>query len=179
MRSLIFVVLVGLFLSVLAAVVVRYSLRSRRLSETTWDDLLGQLARIDREKIEMIALDAMPASGQESYALEPEAIWSLLGGMEGLELLERNCQVLVELAMYVQRWHPEALMVAEQLRLNAREIEWHIGRLKGAARTGNLKTAFATYAQRAVATYYLMTRHVLDLYEQAHFPELGELRQAL
>jgi hypothetical protein len=87
--------------------------------------------------------------------------------------------VLVELATYVQRWHPEALVVAEQLRLNAREIEWHVGRLKGAAKTGNLQTAFASYAQRAVATYYLMTRNVLDLYEQARFPELTQLRRAI
>ncbi len=103
----------------------------------------------------------------------------MLGGLEGLELLERNCQVLVDLAMYVQRWHPEALVVAEQLRLNAREIEWQLGRLKGAAQTGNLQTAFAGYAQRAVATYYAMTRNVLELYEQAQFPELSELKQAI
>lgn len=178
-RGLFFVAVVAIFLAALAAVLIHYARRSRRSFEAKWEDLLGQLARIDREKIEIIALDAIPGSGHGSYALEPEDIWNLLGGMEGLELLERNCKVLVELAMYVQRWYPEALVAAEQLRLNTREIEWHIGRLKGAAGTGNLQTAFATYAQRAVATYYLMTRHVLELYEQAHFPELNQLKQAI
>ncbi|HXE08756.1 MAG TPA: hypothetical protein VN612_12725 [Acidobacteriaceae bacterium] len=171
--------MVGFFFVVLCGLVVRYYLRGRRSSEATWEQLLGRLAKIDREKIALIARDATALSGEEAFALQPEAIWQMLGGMEGLELLERNCQVLVELATYVQRWHPEALVVAEQLRLNAREVEWHIGRLKGAARTGNLETAFASYAQRAVATYYLMTRHVLELYEQVSFPELAELQQAI
>lgn len=179
LRSLLFVVLVGLVFAGLTGVVFRYALRTRRSSQATWEEILGRLAHLDREKIAAIALDAIDDSGRQNFMLEPDAIWSMLGGMEGMELLEKNCQVLIELATYVQRWHPEALVVAEQLRLNAREIEWHIGRLKGATSTGNLQSAFADYAQRAVATYYLMTRHVLELYEQVSFPELAQLKQAI
>jgi hypothetical protein len=184
MRSLFFVVLAGVLLAGLVGVALRYYLYSRRSSQATWEELLGRLARVDREKIALIALDAIdekgaPRHGEEGYALEPDAIWTLLGGLEGLEALERNCQVLVDMAAYVQRWHPEALVVAEQLRLNAREIEWHMGRLKGAAKTGNLQVTFADYAQRAAATYYMMTQHVLELYEQAKFPELAQLKQAI
>ena len=179
MRGLLFVVLVGFFLTALIAIAVRFSLRTRRSSQATWEQLLGRLAHLDREKIAAIALDTIGDSSHETFMLEPEAIWEMLGGMDGLDRLEKNCQVLIDLATYVQRWHPEALVVAEQLRLNAREIEWHVGRLKGAAQAGHLQTAFASYAQRAVATYYLMTRHVLELYEQVSFPELAELKQAI
>ena len=179
LRSLIFIALVGLVVTGLTTVAVRYSLRSRRSSQATWEELLRRLVHLDREKIAAIALDAIDDSVHETFLLEPEAIWEMLGGMDGLDRLEKNCQVLIDMATYVQRWHPEALVVAEQLRLNAREIEWHVGRLKGAAQAGNLQTAFASYAQRAVATYYLMTRHVLELYEQVSFPELAELRQAI
>jgi hypothetical protein len=70
-------------------------------------------------------------------------------------------------------------VVAEQLRLNAREIEWHVGRLKGAALTGNLQTSFADYAQRAVATYYLMTQHLIELYEHGNLPGLAELQRTI
>ena len=63
--------------------------------------------------------------------------------------------------------------------LYAREIEWHVGRLKGAAETGNLQSSFAAYAQRATVTYYIMTRHVLELYSQVGFPRLADLQQAL
>ncbi len=111
--------------------------------------------------------------------LEPAQIWKLVGGLEGLEVLEANCTVLIDLAFYVQLWYPEALVVAEQLRLSAREIEWHVGRLKGAQKTGKLESAFAMYAQPAVATYYLMTRQILALYEQGSIAMLTELRDVL
>jgi hypothetical protein len=184
LRNFYFVVLAVLLLAALAAALVRYYVRARRSRDTTWDDLLKRLTWIDRDAIATIALDAVSESGEprpqgEGFALDSTAMWNLLGGLEGLEILERNCQVLVELASYVQRFYPEALVVAEHLRLNAREIEWHVGRLKGAAQTGNLQASFADYAQQAVVTYYLMTRHVLALYDQAGFPRLAELQQAI
>ena len=184
MRNLYFAVVAVLFLAVLAAALLRYYLRARRSADASWEDLLKRLTWIDRDAIATIALDAISESGEprpqgDGFDLEPAAIWKLLGGLEGVKILENNCQVLVELAAYVQRWHPEALVVAEQLRLNAREIEWHVGRLKGAEQTGNLQASFASYAQRTVVTYYLMTRHLLALYDHAGFPRLAELQQAI
>jgi hypothetical protein len=184
LRNILFAALAALLLLFLLGFLLRHYLRARRGARVTWDDLLKRLARVDRDNIARIALDAIDASGSRrqdtgSFSLEPSAVWSLLGGLEGLQVLEQNCQVLVELAMYLQRWYPEALVVAEELRLNAREIEWHVNRLKGAAQTGNLQASFADYAQRAVVAYYLMTRHLLDLYEFASFPQLAELQRAL
>lgn len=173
-----------LFLVALVGILLRHYFRARRAAHATWDDLLKRLTWVDRDKIARIALDVIDESGERrqgesAFSLEPSTIWSLLGGLDGLEVLEHNCQVLVEMASYLQRWYPEALVVAEQLRLNAREIEWHVSRLKGAAQTGNLQSSFADYAQRAVVTYYLMTKHLLDLYEHASFPGLVDLQRAL
>ncbi len=184
MSSLYFAALAVLFLAALIIALVYYYVRARRSADTTWDELLHRLAVVDREAISTIALDALIEDGEQrpqgdTFALDPTVIWNLLGGLEGLEVLERNCQVLVELAAYLQRFYPEAIVVAEQLRLNAREIEWHVGRLKGAAQTGNLQTSFADYAQRAVVTYYMMTHHLLALYDQVGFPRLAELQQAI
>jgi len=184
LRNLYFVVLAVLLLAALSATLLRYALRARRSAGATWEDLIHRLTWIDRDAIATIALDAVDEQGnprpqEESFALEPDAIWKLLGGLEGLEVVEHNCQVLVDLATYVQRYYPEALVVAEQLRLNAREIEWHVGRLKGAAQTGNLQTSFADYAQRAVVTYYRMTRLVLELCDHAGVPSLAQLQQAI
>ncbi len=75
--------------------------------------------------------------------------------------------------------YPEALHLAEELRLNAREIKWHVGRLRGASQTGHLQEQFPAYAQRAVATYYLMTRSLLVLYEGVKLPEFAELQEAI
>ena len=86
--------------------------------------------------------------------MEPEEIWRLLGGLKGLEALEKNSEMLIDLAFYVQQWYPEALAIAERLRLDARELKWHVARLKAAAQTGDLQVSFPFYAQRAVVTYY-------------------------
>ena len=111
--------------------------------------------------------------------MSPEDIWQLMGGMRGIEIMERNCSVLVDLVFYVQQWYPEALLIAEQLRLNAREVEWHIGRLKASAKSGRPPAAAAECLQPAVAIYYQMTREVLALYEQANLPGLADLQRAL
>jgi hypothetical protein len=184
LRNLYFVALGVFLLIALIAALFRHYLRSRGSPETTWENLLSRLVWIDRDAIATIAQDAVSEDGDsrpqgDCFALDNGVIWNLLGGLQGLEVIERNCQVLVELAAYLQRWYPEAIVVAEQLRLNAREIEWHVGRMKGAAQTGNLEASFAPYAQRAVVIYYLMTRHVLTLYGQANFPRIAELQQAI
>lgn len=87
--------------------------------------------------------------------------------------------MLIDLAFYVQQWYPEALAVTEQLRLSAREIEWHVGRLKSAAQTGKLENSILMNAQRVAVTYYLMTQRLLTLYERGNFPMLAELQKAL
>jgi hypothetical protein len=65
------------------------------------------------------------------------------------------------------------------MRLSAREIQWHVERLRGARKTGKLESAFPMYAQRAVTTYYLMTRRLLALYELGNHVMLTDLEKAL
>jgi hypothetical protein len=42
-----------------------------------------------------------------------------------------------------------------------------------------LESFIPMYAQRAVATYYLMTRSVLSLYEKSNIAMLADLQRAL
>jgi hypothetical protein len=93
--------------------------------------------------------------------------------------LEKSSQVLIDMAFYLQRSYPEALVIAEQLRQSARQIESHVGRLRGAAQNGSLEVKFPYYGQPVIATYYRMTRQLLILYEQANVPMLADLQQAL
>jgi hypothetical protein len=183
-RAVFFLAAIFVFVAVLAAVAVYSYRRSRRTSSGDWKKLLERLTFVDRDGIAQIALDYADESGQRrledsDMELEPSKIWSLIGGLEGLEVLERNCPVLIDLASYVQQWYPEAVVLAEELRLNAREIEWHVERLRGAAKTGSLERSFADYAQPAIAKYYLMTRRVLTLYEQVDLPMLTDLQRAI
>jgi hypothetical protein len=183
-RTIYFLIAVGIFLASLAVIVGYYYRRSRRSSQGSWEDLLNRLASVDQHSIQEIALDIVDESGQprrdeNSAVLEPSDLWTRIGGLKGLEVLESNGAVLIDLAFYVQQRYPEALAVTEELRLAAREIAWHVERLRGAAQTGKLESSFPMYAQRAVATYYLMTRRVLDLYEQQRLPMLADLQKAL
>jgi len=186
-RAVYFFFAIAIFLLALIAVPTYYYLRHRRRKKNpygNWESILNRLASVDRSSIALIARDLINESGQwrtdeDDLDLDPSKIWPLIGGLKGLEVLEHNCAVLVDLVFYVQQWYPEALIITEQLRLNAREIKWHVSRIKTAAKTGKLETSFADYAQRAIATYYLMTRRVLALYEQGNFPGLADLQSAL
>jgi hypothetical protein len=177
-----FVAAAGTFVTVLVAIAGYYYSRRPRSTQASWEDLLARLTWIDRNNIAQVALDLIDESGQpkqDAANLEPSQIWKLIGGLEGLEILERNSAVLIDLAFYLQQWYPEALVIAERLRLDARELAWHVARLKGAAQKGNLQVSFPFYAQRAVAAYYLMTRRLLSLYEAGNFPMLADLQRAL
>jgi hypothetical protein len=183
-RVIAFAVLVLVFALSLILIAVRAYRRAQKSSQTDWDQLLGRLAEVDRSSIAEVALDVVDESGEQrrdvsTPVLEPEEIWKRIGGMDGLEVLERNCSVLIDLAFYVQRRYPEAIVVAEQLRLNAREIEWHLGRLRSARETGKLESAFSMYAPRAVAVYYLMTRKLLALYAKEGLDQLSDLERAI
>ena len=178
MRQVAFLFAVAGFVPILLSIAAVYLWRARRASRNGWSILLGRLRHIDRDKFAAVALDLLDDDEVQMH-LDPDLIFEMIGGMRGLDALEQNCDVLVDLASYVQRWYPEALELAEDLRLNAREIRWHIGRLRGASQTGHLKEQFPMYAQRAVATYYLMTRSLLVLYEGVQLPEFAELQRAL
>jgi hypothetical protein len=173
-----------LFFAVQLCMAAYYFVLKRRTAQAKWGNLLAKLIWTDRERIDRIALALIEGSDQQSDdleqpGLESSQLWSLIGGLEGLEILEKNSAVLIELAAYMQQWYPEALVIAERLRLDARELQWHVSRLKGAAQTGNLQISFPFYAQRAVVAYYRMTHRLLELYQASNFDMLADLQRAL
>ncbi len=185
-QNLYFLVAIVVFVTVLVAIAGYYYLSARRSSQVSWEELLAKLTWIDRNVIAEVALDVADDDDMDSSdgiavtdGLEPAQLWKMIGGLKGLEVLEENSKVLIDLACYLQREYPEALPIAEQLRLDSRALQWHVGRLRGAAKTGNLEISFPFYAQRAVATYYVMTRRLLALYEATNFALLSELQRAI
>jgi hypothetical protein len=183
-RTIVYLFSVAILVTALLVIAAHYLRRARRSSRNDWENLLKRLTAVDRSSIAEVALDIIDESGQQrrdegSATLDAAQIWKLVGGLDGLEVLAANCAVLIDLAFYVQQWYPEALLVTEQMRLSAREIQWHVERLRSAKRTGKLESAFPMYAQRAVATYYLMTRRILALYELGNHVMLADLERTL
>jgi hypothetical protein len=173
-----FLLFLGAFLAALVGTAAYYYLSARRSSKADWNDIVARLQWFDRTVIAEVALDAAQ-DDTDGDGIDPADLWKMIGGMKGLEILESNSKVLIELAYYLQRSYPEALPIAEQLRLDSRALQWHVDRLKGAAKTGNLEISFPFYAQRAVSTYYQMTQRVLALYEATNFAQLPALHRAL
>lgn len=169
-RTAYFVIAVCILVASLITIASYYVSRTRRVSRDDWPSLVKRLVKLDRDSIEIIASD-------HEHTINQSRIFKMIGGMQGLEALEINCSVLIDLTCHVQKWYPEALVVAEELRLNAREIQWHLGRLRGAASPQNMQENFAEYAQGAVAIYYRMTRTVLTLYQQTNCAGLADLEQ--
>lgn len=179
-----FLVAVALFLAALIAIAAHGFYRARRSPQESWEGLMRRLIAVDRASVAKIAIDFSEESEQSErddsgLELESSDIFQLIGGLKGLEVLEKNSQVLIDMACYLQRSYPEALVIAEELRQSSREIELHVGRLRGAAQNGSLDVHFSFYGQPAIAAYYRMTRRLLNLYEEANAPMLLELQGAL
>jgi len=170
-----FLLLAGILIIAILGIGGYYSWRIRKSANAGWEDLLKRLIAIDHSRVDAVALDAIEPSGARrtdplARELEPDRIWELLGGLEGVERLEANSRVLVDMASYLQRSYPEAAAAAEELRLQARELEWHVGRLRMAAEQGSLEFHIGTYAQNAAIAYYLMEQRLQTLCQRNKVP---------
>lgn len=162
-RSLSFLFWAAVLLIVVTGIYCAIGLRTS--PEKEWEALLKKLITIDRDGVYKVALDAIEPSGQRrtdklARELDAKEIWNLLGELDGLKTLELNSCVLVELATCLQRSHPEIARTTEDLRLLARELEWHVGRLRIAAQQGSLEFHVSTYAQNAAINYFLMEQRL-------------------
>ncbi len=179
-----FLLVAGSVCAVLIAVAVYYLWQRAQTSKRSWEQLMARLIAVDRDGIATVALDAIEPSGRRrtdelARELKPEQIWRLLGGLDGVEVLEKNSHILIEIAVHLQRWYPEAAAIAEELRLQARELEWHVGRLRMAADKGQLEFHFASHAQSATIDYYLMTQQLRAFHRKSKLPMFADLEKAI
>jgi hypothetical protein len=180
-RNLSFLFLAGFLIAVVLIVGLYYALRLRASTKSDWEALLGRLIAIDRAGVDTVALDAIEPSGQRrtdklARELGPSEIWKLLGGIDGVKRLESNSSVLVEMAAYLQRSYPEAASVAEELRLQAKELELYVSRLRMADEQSSLEFHIPTYAQNAAIAYYLMEQRLQALCQQTNMQTFRTLQ---
>src|ERR1700756_4157843 len=95
-RSLYFVVALVVVLAALGTAVAYYYLRNRRrrsLPYGDWESLLSRLSTVNRDKIALISQSLLRESGpgdidEDDSGLNATQIWSLIGGLKGLEVME-------------------------------------------------------------------------------------------
>lgn len=171
--------IVGFLLLVVAGVQLRFVFRRRAQQKLTWNALVARLEPLNFTDLERIAKAYLEPRGNQ-LELQPQAMWRLLGGADGLPRLRRNAEVMIDLAVFVQRWNfDDATVVAEIMRRDAARLQKAITQIEMAMllRRGNLRIPF--YIHEASAAYYLMRQRLLALYETSHAGLLPRLAQAL
>jgi hypothetical protein len=155
-----------------AGVVIADWLSSRKRARREWHDLVAGLQRLDFAGVSEVALDYLtPHRGQ--IDLEPDRIWKLLGGYEGLRKMRENAEIMLALAAYAQQWNfEEATIVTERMRHDAALLRRSVRRAELGMIPSMLFRRFRFTlpldAQEASCAYYLMRQRLLSLYETSH-----------
>ncbi len=169
----------SLLLVALVGVQARFVLRRRAQQNTSWTTLLARLEPLNFADLEIIAKAYLEPHGNQ-LELQPQAMWRLLGGTDGLPRLRRNAEVMLDLAIFVQRWNFEdATVVAEIMRRDAARLQKAIGQIEMAMLLRRHSLQIPFYIHEASAAYYLMRQRLLALYETSHVGLLPQLVQAL
>jgi hypothetical protein len=166
------------FLVLLTGGLIYTQISARRLRSTTWEDLVSRMQPMHARGLEIVALDNLQPKANQ-LQLEPEHIWGLIGGTEGLRRMRENADTLIALAAYVQRWNfEEGVIVTERMRHDAVQLKRAIFRLRFEMMVRRSQIRAPFYIHQAAASYYLMTRRLMALYETSHaglLPRLAEV----
>jgi hypothetical protein len=173
------IILLVCFLILLAGGLVYTQVSAHRLRSVTWEDLVARMQPMHARGLEIVALDNLQPKANQ-LQLEPEHLWGLIGGTEGLRRMRRNADLLIALAAYVQRWNfEEGVIVTERMRHDAVQLKRAVFRIRFdmMIRRSQLRAPF--YIHQAASSYYLMTRRLIALYETSHAGLLPRLAEAL
>ncbi len=161
-------VLFGFIIVLFAFASLRARIKLFRVSHLEWDGLLASLKPVPLGGITTIAIDYLqPDKGQ--ITIQPEELWNLVSGVEGLRRMNANVDILMALASYAERWNfEEAVIVAERMRSDAAVLRRALRRLSMSLVLRKSGVLAPFRVQEAASAYYLMRRRLLALYESSH-----------
>src|SRR5215475_11320375 len=143
--------------------------RSRNLLSKDWQTLVASIEPMHMRGLELVALDHLEPQ-KNQLRLEPEEIWGLVGGKEGLRRMEHNADLMIALAAYVRNWnHDQAIIVAERIRHDSIQLKRALRRIRWSAHLRRSQIRVPFYVHQAAAAYYLMTKRLLTLYETSQY----------
>lgn len=174
MGILVFIV----FSVVLTLGMVLVYLNARRLSGDDWEALVARIQPVPFEDLEKVALDHLQPHGSQ-LLIEPNELWQLVGGFDGLKRMQKNADLMIQLAAHVRRWNfDEAVVVAERIRQDTVMLKRALFKIQVQMFFSTRKLHVPFYVHQAASAYYLMTRRVLALYQTNQFvlyPRLAEM----
>lgn len=172
------VVILALVTVLLGFALLHSYVSANRLARCSWDELVGKLHRIESDGIVTVAMNHL-APAQDQLTLQPEAMWHLLGGLEGLQQMRENGRILIALASYVERWnYEEGVIIAERMRRDGLQLRRSVTRIMLETFLGVKPVRIPFYMLEAASSYYLMRQRLLALYQTNHaglYPRLVEI----
>lgn len=152
-------------------------------SRMDWREIVAKLQPVNLEGMGIVARDFLePSRGQ--LKLEPDEIWSLVGGLDGLKKMRANADLMLALAAYTQRWNfEEGIIVAERMRRDALKLRRAARHVELQMRPSLMRVLPKRYwfnvpfeVHEVASAYYLMRQRLLALYESSHaglYPRLA------
>jgi hypothetical protein len=171
------IVILSFVVCILGYALLHSYISANRLARCNWDELVAQLHPIESEGIITVALNHL-APSKDQLTLQPETMWTLLGGLEGLQRMRENGRILIALASYVERWNfDEGVIIAERMRRDGLQLRRSVTRIMIETFLGMKQVRIPFYLHEAASAYYLMRQRLLVLYETNHaglYPRLAE-----
>ncbi len=173
----------GILLLGFAAAAIYAQRKSIKLNSRGWEDLISRLGLLDIAGLKIVAQDYLDPQ-QEQTRLEPEDLWNLVGGREGVRTMRANAELMLALAAHAQHWNfVEATIVGERMRQDALRLRKAVRRIELGSIPHFLLHGYwlrtPLYLQEATAAYYLMRQRLLLLYANSHSGRYPRLAEAL
>ena len=169
--------MLALVTTLLGCALLHSYISANRLARCSWEELVGKLHPLESAGIVTVAMNHLvPAKDQ--LELQPEEMWNLLGGLEGLQQMRENGRILIALASYVERWnYEEGVIIAERMRRDGLQLRRAVTRIMLETFIGMKQVHIPFHLHEAASSYYLMRQRLLALYQTNHaglYPRLVE-----
>ncbi len=174
-----FLVLLVAMLVGVAGYQIRFAVKRRRLAARSWEEVLGRVEAVNMEGLRAIA-DCYLQPDKDQLRIEPDSMWEMVGGLEGIARLKSNAAVMLELAMFAERWNGDhGPVISEMMRRDAVRMKRAVTRVQLVFlfHLGFLRAPF--YLQEASASYYLMRSRLMGLYQNSHAGLVPRLSAAI
>ena len=174
-----FLILLVSMLVGVAGYQLRFVLRRRRLEARSWEEVLARVEPVNFEGLRTIA-GCYLQPDKDQLRVEPSTMWEMVGGLEGIARLKSNAAVMLELAVFAERWNgDEGPVISEMMRRDAVRLKSAVTRVQLVFlfHLGFLRAPF--YLQEASASYYLMRGRLMGLYQNSHIGLVPRLEAAI
>lgn len=162
-----------------AAALLRSQSNAAELSQSSWEALIAKLQPVPTTGIIAVAREYLnPVKGQ--IDTEPEELWERIGGIDGLEHMRANADVLLALAACAEQWNRvESRIVGERMRRDAVALRRAVRGITISMYLDSGRGRAAFHVHEAASAYYLMRQRLLALYETSHAARLPALSAAV